>query len=175
MPVLEAFTTERLEAWPLTPDDYPELIRMHRDPDVMALLGGVREDHQTAEYLARNLQHWADYGYGLWIVRERNGERAIGRAALRHLTIDGIDEVEVGYAFYREFWGRGLATEIAAACVGLGQRHLNVPSLVAVTHPENYSSQHVLNKVGLIYDREIQLDGSPKALFRTRWPGAESR
>ena len=166
----ETFTTERLRAERLTANHLPELLRMFDDPDVMAQLGGVRDARQTTDYLTRNLEHWTEHGYGLWIVYELARERPIGRAVLRHLLVDGVDEVEVGYSFYPEFWGRGLATEVATACVAFGRHRLRVPSLVGVTHPDNCGSQHVLRKVSLVYEREITLNEVPASLFRTQWP-----
>ncbi|NNG17869.1 MAG: GNAT family N-acetyltransferase [Gemmatimonadales bacterium] len=166
----EAFTTERLRAERLTADHRAEVLRMFGDPGVMAQLGGIRDEHQADEYLTRNLEHWTKYGFGLWIVYELAGETPIGRAVLRHLLVDDVDEVEVGYAFYPEFWGRGLATEVATACVAFGRERLGVSSLVAVTHRDNHASQHVLRKVGLIYERDITFEGAPASLFRTQWP-----
>ena len=140
---------------------------MHRDPAVMAHLGGVRDDERTAAYLARNLQHWADYGFGLWILREVSGGNPVGRAVLRHLSVEGVDEVEVGYGFYQPYWGRGLATEVTRACLTLGRRHLGLGSIVAVTSPANLASQHVLQKAGLAREREFLFEGTPSLLFRT--------
>lgn len=142
---------------------------MHCDAQVMALLGGVRDEIQTAAYLARNLQHWADYGFGLWILRERGGEEPIGRAVLRHLQIDDADEVEVGYAFYTPYWGRGLATEVATSCVAYAERELLLPSVVGVTSPANDASQRVLRKAGLVYEGEFIHQGEPSSLFRRRF------
>ena len=87
---------------------------------------------------------------------------------LRHLLVDGVDEVEVGYAFYAPFWGRGLATEIATACLELGRRELQLTTFVAVTAPGNDASAHVLKKVGLVYERDFMHEGAPASLFRTR-------
>jgi RimJ/RimL family protein N-acetyltransferase len=165
-----SFSTARLQAERLTSDHLPELRRMHRDPAVMAELGGLRDEDQTAAYLARNLQHWTDYEFGLWILRERGGGEPIGRAVLRHLLIEGIDEVEVGYAFYPAFWGRGLATEVATACLAFGREPLRLTTIVALTKPNNRASQHVLQKVGLAYERELLHEGAPAALFRVRYP-----
>jgi RimJ/RimL family protein N-acetyltransferase len=165
---LSSFSTARLAAERLTSDHLPEVRRMHRDAAVMAQLGGVRDEAQTTAYLTRNLQHWADYGFGLWILREVGGGEPVGRAVLRHLLVDGIDEVEVGYAFYPAFWGRGLATEVATACLELGRRELNLATIVAVTSPANLASQHVLQKVGLVYERDFTHDGGLSSLFRTR-------
>lgn len=176
----ESFTTDRLRAERLTADHLEEVRRMHRDPAVMAHLGGLRDDEQTAAYLARNLQHWADHGFGLWILRERGGRDPVGRAVLRHILVEGVDEVEVGYGFYPAYWGRGLATEVAAACLALGRRHLHLESIVAITSPGNLASQHVLRKAGLVHDRDVMHEGEPAMLFRTRdrtretGPGAEA-
>ena len=140
---------------------------MHADAAVMAYLRGVRDEAGNAAYLARNLKHWDDYGFGLWILRERGGGPPVGRAVLRHLLVEDVDEVEVGYAFYKEFWGRGFATEIAAACLALGREKLHLKTIVAVTSLNNAASQRVLRKVGLVYERDIVEDGKMVALFRT--------
>jgi len=165
----DAFTTPRLRAERLTRDHLTEVRHMHGDPAVMAMLGGVRDEANSAQYLARNLQHWADYGFGLWILRERSGGEPIGRAVLRHVLIENIDEVEVGYAFYQPYWGRGLATEVANVCVSFAERELHLASVVGVTSPENRASQRVLCKAGLVYERDFIQDGEPSSLFRRRF------
>ena len=164
----DSFSTARLFAERLTLGHLPELRRMFADPVVMAHLGGVRDEQHTAAYLERNLRHWADYGFGLWILNELGGTDPIGRAVLRHLHVDGVDEIEVGYAFYPEFWGRGLATEVTTACLGFGFRELGLTTIVAVTSPGNVASQHVLTKAGLVYEREFGHEGAVWSLFRTR-------
>lgn len=164
----DSFTTARLRAERLTAAHLDEVRRMHRDPDAMAYLGGVRTEEQTRAYLARNLQHWADYGFGLWILRDAGGGDPIGRAVLRHIPVDGVDEVEVGYGFYPAYWGRGLATEVAVACLALGRRHLHLGSIVALTSPDNLASHHVLRKAGLAHERDLLHDGVATSLFRTR-------
>ena len=132
----------------------------------MVYLGGVRDEPGTERYLQRNLAHWAEYGFGLWMLRERETRTVIGRAVLRHLEVDGIGEVETGYGFLPEFWGRGLATEITRVCLGLGRDRLGLRSIVAITLPANTASQHVLLKAGLACEREIVHGGLIQLLFR---------
>lgn len=140
---------------------------MDSDPQVMVMLGGVRDEAETGAYLARNLHHWTTHGFGLWILRDVQDNRVAGRAVLRHLLVEGSDEVEVGYGFFAEFWGRGLATEIAAACLQLGRVELDLPSIVAITLPSNLRSQRVMTKVGLVYEREVSHEGLTHVLFRS--------
>jgi RimJ/RimL family protein N-acetyltransferase len=167
MPFPDSFSTARLHAERLTADHLAELCGMDRDPQFMAFLGGPRDAAATAAYLAWNLEHWTDYGFGLWILRDARDNRVAGRAALRHLLLDGRDEVEVGYGFYPELWGRGLATEIAAACLHFGRDELRLPTVVAITRPANLASQRVLTKVGLVYEREVSHEGIPHLVFRS--------
>lgn len=139
---------------------------MDSDEKMMATLGGIRNPAGTAEYLARNLEHWTEYGFGIWMLRDVESGNMLGRAVLRHLEISGVDEVEVGYGFLPEFWGRGLATEIARACVRIGVEGLRLASLVAITLTTNGGSRRVLEKAGLLYQRDIVHSGLPHALFR---------
>ena len=141
---------------------------MDSNPDFMAMLGGVRNQAETAAYLDRNLKHWSDHGFGLWMLRGRGEDRFAGRAVLRHLLVEGTDEVEVGYGFYPEFWNRGLATEIATACLQFARSEFMLPSVVAITLPANVRSQRVMSKVGLVYERDITHEGLRHVLFRTR-------
>jgi len=173
MPFPDSFSTSRLHAERLRSDHLPEVRRMLRDPEVMAHLGGVRNEDQTTAYLARNLQHWLSYGFGLWILRQVGGEDPIGRAVLRHLDVEGVDEVEVGYAFYPAFWHRGLASEVTATCLSFAWQRLHLASIVAVTTPGNLASQHVLRKAGLVHDREFTHEGTPSVLFRMLRPMTE--
>lgn len=115
----------------------------------MASLGGVRDEPGTQAYFDMNVAHWVEHGFGLWMLRHRGGGAVIGRAVLRHLDVDGADEVEIGYGFLPEFWGRGLATEVARACV-----------------PTNVTSRRVMEKAGLTYEREISHQGVAHLLFR---------
>jgi ribosomal-protein-alanine N-acetyltransferase len=140
---------------------------MDQNDQFMAHLGGVRSQAATLAYMERNLAHWATYGFGLYILRDLDEEAVIGRAVVRHLEVEGIDEVEVGYGFYPEFWGRGLATEVARACVEIGLDQLGLASVVAVTLPTHHASQRVMQKAGLAYERDFLLGGSPHVLFRS--------
>jgi len=132
----------------------------------MALLGGVRDAVQTAEYLERNLAHWDRYGHGVYLMRDLATDAFAGLGCLRHLRLDEQDEIEIGYSLFPEYWGRGLATEIARACRDLGFTLAGVESLVAVTHPENRASQRVMEHVGMAHEGETLLDGHAVVVYR---------
>jgi RimJ/RimL family protein N-acetyltransferase len=145
-----------------------DLRRMDEDEKFMALLGGVRDTAGTVAYLEMNVKHWADHGFGMWMLRDAATQAVIGRAILRHLDVEGVDEVEVGYGFMPEYWGRGLATEIAQACVRIGFDRLGLRSMVAITTPPNVASQCVMRKAGLAYERDIVHAGLSHVMYRRR-------
>jgi len=158
--------TPRLRAERVTAAHWLDLRRMDDNASFMALLGGVRDEAGTRAYLEMNVKHWADHGFGMWMLRDSASSALIGRAILRHLDVEGVDEVEVGYGFMPEYWGRGLATEIAQACIRIGFDQLRLQTLVAITTPANLASQRVMQKAGLAYERDIVHAGTPHVLFR---------
>lgn len=166
MPVPDSFATARLRAERLTPDHHAAMRRFHSDPAVMATLGGVRDEAKTAAYMEWNLRHWDQHGFGIWMLRDAASDRIAGLGVLRHLLIEGADEVEVGYGFHPEYWGRGLATEIAVECVRLAAEELGLASVVAITLPTNAASQRVMTKAGLSYERDVVHEGTGLLLFR---------
>jgi RimJ/RimL family protein N-acetyltransferase len=140
---------------------------MHQDERMMAPLGGTRSEQDTVAYLERNLAHWADHGFGIWILREPESGRIMGRAGLGHVEVEGQDEVELAFALLPEFWNRGLATDAARACVAVGRDWLGLPSIIGLTVPTDQAAQRVLRKSALVYEREVVHAGLPHMLFRT--------
>lgn len=164
----DSFATERLVAERLRADHVEIVNEMHRDPAHMELLGGVRTVEQTAQWMAFNLRHWDEFGFGSWLLRDVHTSDVIGRAILRHITLDGVVETEVGYSFLPPYWGRGLATEIATACVAYGRRELGLSTIVGLTQPHNTRSKHVLEKIGMVYERDFVHMDLPHVLYRSR-------
>ncbi|MBM3219750.1 MAG: GNAT family N-acetyltransferase [Candidatus Rokubacteria bacterium] len=162
--------TPRLLATPLAPGDFGLLCAMHRDPDVMATLGGVRTDERTRAYLAENLAHWDEHGFGMWIFRDQKTGDFVGRGGLRHVVLDNRPEVEIFYALVRDAWGKGFATEIAAASLHVAFRQLALRDVVAFTLPDHAGSRRVMEKVGLRYERDIMHHDVRCVLYRILAP-----
>jgi [ribosomal protein S5]-alanine N-acetyltransferase len=124
--------------------------------EVFAILGDPRtvehnpsdrlEDRAEAtELVARWVRHWEEDGFGYWCVRESGSNRLIGYAGVKRMLVHGRPVLNLVYRFVpEEVWGRGLATEAAAAIV----------SRVLEEMPEeaNRPSQNVALKAGLHRD-----------------------
>lgn len=166
-PAPRHFTLRRLLGERLTVSHLPVLRRMHSDTRVMQPLGGVRSDRETVAYLENNLAHWDEHGFGIWILREADGGRIVGRAGLRHRLVNETAEVELVYALLPEYWGRGLATEAARACVTIGREWMGLPSIVALIHPDHVASRRVTEKSALVPERTVVQAGIAHLLYRT--------
>jgi ribosomal-protein-alanine N-acetyltransferase len=158
--------TTHLTARPLRAADLDTLTAMHRDPAVMATLGGVRSAHQTRLFLSRNLAHWIRHGFGLWMFHARSEGGFVGRGGLRHVRLGGAPEIEVSYAVLSDFWGRGLASEMAASFLDVAFGRLALANVVAFTLPTNHGSRRVMEKLGFSYEREVIYTGAPHVLYR---------
>lgn len=167
----DSFETERLTAERLREHHYDLLCHMHNDRQVMATLGGPRPDAETRAFLKRELAHWRSHGFGLWIFRDKARGAFAGRAGLRHIEIAGVDEVELAYALMAEFWGRGLATEIAAKLVEIGFERLGLGELIAFTWTINKASERVMQKAGFTYEHDFAHAGLPHVQYRQRAAG----
>ncbi|MEP6687750.1 MAG: GNAT family N-acetyltransferase [Gemmatimonadales bacterium] len=165
-PAPTTFALRRLNAERLIDAHLPVLRRMHGNAQMAAALG-VRTAAESAASLERNLAHWDRFGFGLWVLRELATGRVVGTAGLRHRDIEGVDEVELRCALFPEFWGRGLGTDAACACVTIGRDWLGLPSVVGLAARTNAASQHVLAKAGLGFERDVMLEDVPRRLFRT--------
>ena len=94
--------------------------------------------------------------------------RGIGDAMLG-VQPSAVDEVTpqlwIGYALAREWWGQGMASEVAQALVETGVE-LGLP-VWADAVAGNVASQRVLTKAGLGYVRDVEEDGLTLAVFST--------
>jgi RimJ/RimL family protein N-acetyltransferase len=163
---LDGFDTQRLRAERLLEAHFELIHQMHQDERVMAHIGGLRSAEQTTEYMKHNLAHWAEHGYGIWILRERATGCFAGRGGLRNVVLGGKDEVEVAYGLMPEFWNKGLTTEFVRAVVRIGFSDIGFSSLACVTQRDNMASLRVLKKTDFHFESDVIYKDAPHLLFR---------
>ena len=166
---MDHFSTARLIAERLHEDHLADLVALHLDPEVSRYLGGVRSAEVTKTYLAVNMAHWDQHGFGLWALRTRDGAFA-GRAGIRHILVDGIDEIEIAYTFKRSLWGQGLASEIATAMTDIGLSQLALPSLIGLVFVGHLASRRVLEKSNYVLEKSTTHHGEDVVIYRIQRP-----
>ena len=58
-----------------------------------------------------------------------------------------------------DYWGKGIATEAAIACLNYGFNQLNLNRIIAMLLPDNMGSIRVLEQVGFQFEKEFMEDG----------------
>lgn len=150
--------TERLvlREWTDSTEDRAFLFDLYRRAEVRRFIGDGRVMTDAAE-VDDLLARWAaraDGVLGVRAVTTAEGER-LGAILLKPIPwSDGVDggrpdDVEIGWHFHPDAWGRGVATEAAGAVLGLAHT-AGIGRVVAVTHPENTASQGVARRIGML-------------------------
>lgn len=155
---LRTYTTERLSCEALTPDHADEIAPLLWDVRVAHMLAVDRRPPAwgaTRAELAVSTEHWREFGFGLWLLRDRRTGAMVGRGGLQHTLATGTDEIEVAWAIVPDRWRQGLATEIALACMSTAFGQLGLRSVSAYTRPENLASRGVMKKAGMSFEREF--------------------
>jgi RimJ/RimL family protein N-acetyltransferase len=85
---------------------------------------------------------------------ERATSRVIGECGLIEKEVEGRPELELVYVLAPDAWGRGYATE-AAAAVREAAEDAGVPRLIALIDPGHPASARVARKIGMSLEREV--------------------
>ena len=138
------------------------------DERVSEWLGGTITRAQSEASLKLELEHWRREGFGFWAFFDRRTGQFVGRGGLRRCKVGGREEVEIAYALVAERWGEGLATEMGEAFVRIGFETVGLAELIAFTLPHNDASRRVMEKLGLVFERDVVHAGQPHVLYRIR-------
>lgn len=145
--------TKRLLLRALTSDDLETVIELNSDPEVVRFITGgtpmTRE--QTEARFNFYLNHQKTHGFAIWAIINKEDKSFIGICGIQYL--EDTPNIEVGYRLAKAFWGKGIATEAAKACLDYGFNKLNLSEIVAVIDVENIASQKVIEKIGLRYEK----------------------
>ncbi|MGB3638644.1 MAG: GNAT family N-acetyltransferase [Rivularia sp. (in: cyanobacteria)] len=147
--------TERLIIREFQVFDIEALAQIVAKPEVMQFSPtGVLSTKQTAVKIQSFLDSYQKNGYGKWAVIHRESGRLIGYCGIAVEEIEGKPENELGYRLDSDFWGQGLATEAAKACLEYGFDKLKFDDVLGIVEPENHPSIKVLEKVGMEFVKE---------------------
>ncbi len=107
-----------------------------------ALPTGRPTPPQRARSIIENhIDHWQEYGYGLWAVIHRDDDALIGHCGLQRLGETA--NVELTYAMRRPHVTGDLPIEAGYACLRYGFETLRLPQVMGVLLPGNEAARRV--------------------------------
>jgi RimJ/RimL family protein N-acetyltransferase len=116
------------------------------------------------------LGHWQLLGYGMWAVERKSDAAFLGRAGF--LNPPGWPGFEIGWAFAREHWGQGYATEAARTALAFAFDVLKRDRVISLIRPANARSIRVAEKLGERLASEVELLGAKALIFAIDSPAA---
>lgn len=146
---LPEIKTERLLLRMYRTEDLETVYKLCSDPNITRFFPdyySIEKDYVLGS-LPRRLERWRKQGFGQLGVFDKSNGKLIGYSGLQYL--DSTPEVEIYYGFFKDYWGKGIATEAAKANLRYGFEEIKLDRIVAVTHPENEVSKKVLKKLGM--------------------------
>jgi ribosomal-protein-alanine N-acetyltransferase len=153
--------TERLTLRELSIEDAEFILGLLNQPSFIRFIGdkGVRNLEDARQYILNGpIASYKQHGFGLFLVQLKAVNTPIGMCGL--LKRESLADVDIGFAFLPEFWKKGYALESAAAVFSYGKDVLKLPRIVAITNKDNDASGTLLEKLGLSFDRIIDLNGN---------------
>jgi [ribosomal protein S5]-alanine N-acetyltransferase len=153
-----------LREWTL--DDAAALFEICRNAEVMRYIGTgkpYKTPDEAEKFLDWAVAYQKENGFCRWAATEKSSGKIIGSCgyAYPHDT----PEVELGYLFARDVWGKGFATEAAGACLDYGFEKLAFREIIAITDLENVASQKVLEKIGFTRRGIEKIDGEDNVIY----------
>ena len=151
----------------LAPADLDDFYRLATDPDVIrgcrrrVARGGSAGDGDIFKNTTR---------YGCWAARLKAEDRFVGFAGLKFL--EDVGEVDIGYRFFKEYWGQGLATEACRGLIAYGFETLRLPRILGIVDRDNAASIRVLEKTGFRFEKFAAYRGSDTAWYFLDRPDA---
>ena len=147
--------TPRLLLREMNHGDLDFMAEMLGDGDVMRHYPKTEDRAGAAANIQRQMDRYAQWRYGPWLVLSKETGQPIGRVGLIHQVVEGVGEVEIGYMIHRPFWRQGFAFEAAAACRDYVFHTLGRERVISLVRPENLPSQAVARKMGMQPEKEI--------------------
>jgi RimJ/RimL family protein N-acetyltransferase len=127
-------------------EDLDGFAAMMADEETARFIGGVLSRAATWRLLMTMIGAWHASGVSMFSVIEKPTGRWVGR--LGPWMPEGWPGTEVGWGIVRDCWGKGYASEGAAAAVDFAVDRLGWTDIIHAIDPDNVASQHVARKLG---------------------------
>ena len=165
--------TARMRFLPWGGEDWPSLRPLARDPEVMRYISGgdLWSDERNREFAEKQIKCFAERQFCFWRLIHKESGEMIGFCGLQ--PFDDTPETEIGWWLARDRWNQGLATEAAREALRDGFERVGLKRIVSVAMPENRASTHIMEKLGMRFERTTTRRGFVVVLYAVEKRNAE--
>ncbi len=158
MSVGNTLETDRLLLKPSVPEDAGFICKLLNSPKWLQNIGdrGVRTEEDALLYIQDRIRpQFERLGYGNFTVIRKSDGAKMGTCGL--YDRDGLDGIDIGFAFLPAFEGKGYALEASRLLKEKAFDEWGLDKILAITTQENVPSQKLLEKLGLRFQGHIRL------------------
>lgn len=148
--------------------DLDAIYPMYDQPHIAQFLERPYDNRKDeVDYMQKYRKYvYGYYQYGLWHVIDKETGLSAGRAGLNPKTYeDGKSGAELGYMIAEPFTRRGYCMEVCRAILQYAKEELYLTEVFCLIRPDNMLSQHVAERLGFVFDREIDREGRKMLRF----------
>jgi len=147
-------------------DDAAFIFRLYNSPKWLQFIGdrNLRNTEDARVYIKdRMLPQLYELGFSNYCVVRKVDNVKIGACGL--YDREGLQEIDLGFAFLPEFEGNGYASEATMKLVEAAKKVYNLKTLQAITRLDNMSSQKLLEKLSFEHTKNIKIPKDPAELM----------
>ncbi len=162
----KSFETERLILKPTAEDDAEFIFELLNTPKWIQYIGerNVKSMEEAKDYIKqRMLPQLERLGFSNYTVFRKKDNAKIGTCGL--YDREGIDGVDIGFAFLPQYEKKGYAFESAGKLMNEAKKTFGLKSVSGFTTRDNYSSQKLLEKLGLKPEGKIRIPNDDEELL----------
>lgn len=157
--------TERLEFHHLSLADVDFIIELLNTPGWLQYIGdrGIKTEADAMDYIMMGpVKSYHEKGFGLWLIKLKGTGTSIGLCGL--IKREYLEDVDIGYAFLPQYFGKGYAYEAAKAALELAKSQYHLKRIVAITSKDNERSIALIEKLGMHFEKMIFIPNDPEEL-----------
>lgn len=162
----EDYYTARLTIRPTTTKDTELILQVLNTPKFKKYVGDkdLRTLNDAKQYiLQRMIPHYRKYGFGNFSIIRSEDQVKIGICGL--YDREGLEGIDLGYAYLPEFEGQGYALEAATKMLDLALNEFQIEKIIAITSKDNFASQRLLKKLNMRQEGFVKLTKDDEELI----------
>ncbi|KFC24427.1 GNAT family N-acetyltransferase [Chryseobacterium sp. FH1] len=163
---MKNYETERLILKPADLEDADFFLKLYNLPSFIKFIGdrNLRTKDDAEKYIQNRFRPQLErLGFGNYVVIHKELNEKIGAVGI--FEREGLDVLDIGFSFFPEFEGKGYAYESASNLKEIAKTDFGVSKLSAITSKENYSSQKLIEKLGLKFQKFVTLPDETEELM----------
>lgn len=162
----KTFETERLILIPTHENDAEFVFELLNSPKWIQFIGdrGIRSVEDAKDYINTRMKPQLErLGFSNYTIHRKEDGAKLGSCGLYNR--EGIDGIDIGFAFLPQFEKKGYAYEATQKLMKEAKDSFELKSVCGYTTVNNYSSQKLLEKLGLKNEGTIQLPDDDEVLI----------